>query len=145
MAENLYEGMFLLDSGKFAANPDGLAAGIVDLLEKAGATVAAHRPWQDGRLAYEIEGRRKGLHYLTYFRLDPAAITRLTRSCKLSDIVLRHMFIKQPESLFQAMVDALTGVSSAAEEEVAETETKEVAETEEVAVAAVGEGDDTDD
>ncbi|GAB4153436.1 MAG: hypothetical protein Tsb009_29860 [Planctomycetaceae bacterium] len=109
MAENLYEGMFLLDSGKFAANPDGMAQGIVDLLEKAGATVEAHRPWQDGRLAYEIEGRKKGLHYLTYFRIDPEAIKPLTRACKLSDIVIRHLFIKQPQSLFDAMVAALTG------------------------------------
>ncbi len=121
MAENLYEGMFLLDSGKFAANPDGLSSGVVGLLEKAGATVEAHRPWQDGRLAYEIEGRRKGLHYLTYFRLDPAAISRLTRSCKLSDIVIRQMFIKQPETLFKAMVDALTGADSPSEEPEAET------------------------
>lgn len=148
MAENLYEGMFLLDSGKFAANPDGMSADLVALLEKAGATVEAHRPWQDGRLAYEIEGRRKGLHYLTYFRLDPAAITRLTRACKLSDMVLRHMFIKQPESLFDAMINALTGGESAGEEteEAAATEEKPAAEKKEetVAVGTTDEGNSDD-
>lgn len=129
MAENLYEGMFLLDSGKFAADPDGLSAAIVEMLEKAGATVATHRPWQDGRLAYEIEGRRKGLHYLAYFRVDPAAIKSLTRACKLSDIVIRHLFINQPKSLFDAMVTALIGETAA--EEPAATPADEAAPAEE--------------
>ena len=119
MAENLYEGMFVLDSGHFASDPGGMASAVTDLLENAGATVEVHRPWQDGRLAYEIAGRRKGLHYLTCFRLDPANLTALNRACKLSDKVLRQMFIKQPPALYQAMVSALSGAgeeSSDAEE-----------------------------
>lgn len=126
MADNLYEGMFLLDSGQFASDPDGLAQNVTDMLEKAGGTLVAQRPWQDGRLAYEIAGRRKGLHYLAYFRLEPDKITGLNRSCRLNDRILRHMFIQQPPTLFDAMVSALTGEAQPAVEDVPEPAVAEV-------------------
>jgi small subunit ribosomal protein S6 len=109
LAENFYEGMFLLDSGKFATDHDGVSNQIVGILEKAGGTVVAHRPWQDGRLAYPIEGHRKGVHYLSYFRMPAEGLKDVARACKLSDVVLRHLVIKQPESLFNVMVEALSG------------------------------------
>lgn len=129
MAENLYEGMFVLDSGQFAADPDGTAQAITDLLEKAGATVVAHRPWLDGKLAYEIAGRRKGLHYLTFFKLDPAQIETLNRSCRLNDKVLRHMFIVQPPSLFETLVAAQAGEEPSEEEASGDEQTVAAAES----------------
>lgn len=120
MAENLYEGMFVLDSGHFASDPDGMTKAITDLLENAGGSVDAHRPWQDGRLAYEIAGRRKGLHFLTLFRLDPANLVDLNRACKLSDKVLRQMFIKHPPVLYEQILAAMTGEQTE-DEEAAET------------------------
>jgi small subunit ribosomal protein S6 len=121
LAENLYEGMFLLDSSRFSADPDGTSQKIVDLLEKAGATVVANRPWLDGKLAYPINGHRTALHYLTYFKMEGAGGTEITRSCKLSDVVLRHMLIKHPATLFDAMVLSVTGgeVTPTVEEVVA--------------------------
>jgi len=107
--EKLYEGMFLLNSGKYASDPDGVSNQVVGILEKAGATVVAHRPWQDGRLAYLIEGHRKGLHFLTYFQMDGQGLSDVTRACKLNDVILRHLVIKQPKKLFDAMVAALNG------------------------------------
>lgn len=109
---NLYEGMFLLDSSKFANDPDAVAKAILDILERAGGQVVAHRPWQDGKLAYEIEGHRKGLHYLTYFRMPGEGLRDVARACKLNNVVLRQMVIKQPQALFDAMVAALEGHES---------------------------------
>ena len=60
----LYEGMFLLNSNQYASDPEGTVADVIKILEKAGASITAHRPWQEGRLAYEIENQRKGLHYI---------------------------------------------------------------------------------
>ena len=107
VSEKLYEGMFLLDSNKFVANPDDVTQHLMKILETAEATVVSHRPWQDGRLAYEIEGKRKGLHYLVYFRMPGQGIPVITRRCKLSEFVLRHLVIRQPQVLFDAMVKAI--------------------------------------
>lgn len=127
MAENLYEGMFVLDSGQFAADPDGMTQMVTDLLEKAGATVVAHRPWLDGRLAYEIAGRRKGLHYLTFFQLDPTKVDALNRACRLNEKILRQLFIVQPQTLFDTLVAAQTGDHPDEVDEDVENETETVA------------------
>lgn len=107
--EKLYEGMFLLDSGRFATDPKGSADQILGMLQKCGGSIVAHRPWQDGRLAYAVKGHRKGLHYLVYFKMPGEGIRDLTRACKLSDLVLRHVVIQHPQILFDAMVAAISG------------------------------------
>ncbi len=121
--ENRYEGMFLVDSNAFASDPEAIIDELMRLLDKAGATIVAHRPWQDGKLAYEIEGRRKGLHYIVCFRMPTSGMTVLTRQCQLSDVVLRHMVISHTAELFDAVVDAISGnpVEEAAAEEPAAT------------------------
>ena len=118
--QNMYEGMFLLNSTKFANDPEGSTEGLMSILEKAGASVVAHRPCQDGKLAYEIEGQRKGLHYLVCFKMAGAGTSILNRQCQLSDLVVRHMVIKHRVELFDAMVGALTVSEEEPEGEVAE-------------------------
>jgi len=108
VTEYLYEGMFLLDSNRFAADPDATAKEVLGLLERAGATVVAHRPWQEGKLTYPIKGHRKGLHFLTCFKMDGSAMDELVRLSKLNETVLRHLVIRHPQVIFDAMVQALT-------------------------------------
>jgi len=128
LPENMYEGMFLLHSSKYAADHEGVAQKIIDMIEKFGGSVSAHRVWQEGRLAYMIEGQRKGVHYLAYFRMEAESLKDLARACRLSDLVLRYMVIKQPETLYNVMVGTLQGASASATE--SETATKEETKTE---------------
>jgi small subunit ribosomal protein S6 len=107
--EKLYEGMFLLDSGRFATDIKGCTDQVIGMIEKCGGALVAHRPWQDGRLAYAIKGHRKGLHYLTYFKMPGDGIRDLNRACKLNELVLRHVVIQHPPVMFDAMVQAISG------------------------------------
>ncbi len=107
--EHLYEGMFLVDSGKFAMDPDGVANEILAVLKRAGATVVAHRPWQDGKLAYEINGMKKGLHYIVCFTMPGSGMKTLIRQCQLSETIVRQMVITHPQSIFDATVAAISG------------------------------------
>lgn len=107
MALRNYEIMFLLDSGKYATDPDAVNAEVNEILEKVGAEVIAARPWMDGKLAYEIEGHRKGVHYLVYAKAESENVQKLPRLCKLSAVVLRHLCILPPEKLFDLMASAL--------------------------------------
>lgn len=118
--ENLYEGMFLVGSSQYANDPEATTEAIMAILERAGATVVAHRPWQDGKLAYEIEGHRKGLHYLVCFRMPAAGMEVINRQSQLSDVIIRQLVIKHVPELFNAMVDALNGVVHGEEEAPAE-------------------------
>jgi small subunit ribosomal protein S6 len=115
--------MFLLDSSRYAQDPSGTEAQLNELLERCEATIVAAAPWQDGKLAYPIAGHKKGLHYLTYLKMDGSKVAELGRLCKLSDLVLRHLIIDHSGHgpLFEAMVDALAqhGSESAPEEATA--------------------------
>jgi len=115
--EHLYEGMFLVDSGRFAVDSDGVTNEILAVLKKAGATVVAHRPWQDGKLAYEINGMKKGLHYLVCFTMPGSGMKTLVRQCHLSETIVRQMVIKHPQSIFDATVAAISGNAPAPSEE----------------------------
>jgi small subunit ribosomal protein S6 len=113
---NPYECMFLVDSGRYAGDPEGTVGEILGMVEKAGGTVVAHRAWQEGRLAYEIEGQRKGLHYLVLFHMPSEDVKVLDRSVSLNDLVLRHMVIRQTPVLFEAMLASLDPSAHAGEE-----------------------------
>lgn len=104
----LYEGMFLLDSNRFAADSEGVTREVLGILERAGARVVVSRPWQEGKLAYAVEGHRKGLYFLAYFQMPGSGVGEINRLCRISDVVLRQMLIRHPQTLFDAMVEALT-------------------------------------
>lgn len=104
-----YEGMFLLDSNKYAANPQGVTGEVLAILERVGATVLATRPWQDGKLSYMIDGNRKGLHFLVYFSMDSRHLTEIDRLVHLNESILRHMVIKLPTALIEPMLAMATG------------------------------------
>lgn len=114
MAQKLYECMFLLDSGKWATDPQGTEDAVREILTRCQAEIVALVPFQEGRLAYEIEGQRKGLHLLSYFKMDGSQVPEFSRLCKLSDLVLRQMLIQHPERLFKLLTDALLQHTEAA-------------------------------
>lgn len=109
MATNYYEGMFILDSGRFGANPDAAAAEVTGIIEKVGGSVVTHRPWQDTKLAYPINGHRKGLYYLAFFTAESTAINDINGIIKLNDNVLRHLVLSHEKSLFEQMVEMIGG------------------------------------
>ncbi len=100
--------MFLVDSNRFAADHEGVVNDLASMLEKAGGEIVVSRPWQDGRLAYEIEGHRKGTHILFLLKMPGSGVADLTRSVRLSDLVLRHIVIRHTETMFDAMTEALS-------------------------------------
>lgn len=114
MAEHVYEGMFILDSNRYARDPQGAAAEISDLLQKFGGQILASRMWEDRRLAYPINGHRKGTYWLTYFKLDSGQVDKLTRQCQLNDNIIRSLFLKVHPRIVDALVShALAGPAAA--------------------------------
>jgi small subunit ribosomal protein S6 len=110
LAENVYEGMFILDSNRYARDPGGISGQIPEIIQKLGGSMLASRLWEDRRLAYPIDGHRKGTYWLTYFKLDSGQITALNRQCQLSDSIVRVLFLKVDPRIVDALVQhALAG------------------------------------
>jgi small subunit ribosomal protein S6 len=109
LAQAYYEGMFILDSSKFGADPDGAGKEVIGIIEKVGGTVVTHRPWEDRKLAYQIGKRRKGLYYLTFFTAESTAVNDIRGIVKLNESVVRHMILSHDKGLFDQMVEMLGG------------------------------------
>jgi small subunit ribosomal protein S6 len=110
LAQNVYEGMFILDSNRYARDAAGVVSQIPSTLEQMGGQVLASRLWEERRLAYPIKGHRKGTYWLTYFKLDSQQVTNLERQFHLNESVIRSLFLKIDPRIADTMVQhALTG------------------------------------
>ena len=109
MAQNVYENMVILDSNKYAQDPNGLAGLVPGLIDKCGGEVLVSRLWNEQKLAYPIDGHKKGTYWLTYFRLDSQKLTELNRELRIAEVVLRHMTLKVEPRLVDALVEHAKG------------------------------------
>lgn len=88
-----YEGLFLFDNSTtrdWAAMTDEVRR----LCDRIGADLQVCVKYDERRLAFEINGRKRGTYVLTYFDAEPAAIADLERDARLSDLILRAMVLR---------------------------------------------------
>lgn len=104
MPQVVYECLFILDSNKYARDASGTAAGVNAMITKHGGEVLVSRLWNEQKLAYPIDGHRKGTYWLTYFRIDSQKITEFRRTVQLNESVVRSMVIKPPQKLTDVLI-----------------------------------------
>ena len=104
MAKNVYECMVILDPNKYAQDPNKLGATIPDLVAKCGGEVLVSRLWNEQKLAYPIDGHRKGTYWLTYFRLEAGKLTEFNREISINETILRSLTLKVEPRLVDALV-----------------------------------------
>ena len=106
---NQYEGMFLFDP-TFGGTFENCEKEIKRLIDRAGGEIILCRKWDERRLAYRIEGRKRGVYALTYFKAPPDKIRGLERDVKLSEDVLRVLVLSAkdvtPEAMERAFLTA---------------------------------------
>jgi small subunit ribosomal protein S6 len=112
--------MFIFDSGKYGRDPDGVSGAISRMIEEAGGEVLISRLWEERRLAYPINGQKKGTYWLTYFRLEGPQLPKITRQSELDDNILRSLVLKVDPRIVDALVEHAKGVSVRPLEVVAE-------------------------
>lgn len=120
LTQNYYEGMFILDSARFGSDPDAAGAEVAGIINKVGGEVVAHRPWQDAKLAYAINGHKKGLYYLVFFNAPGSATKQIAGIVNLNENVIRHLVLKHPKSLFERMVQLVKGGEAFRHEQIAD-------------------------
>ena len=88
-----YEAMFLFDNTTVHQWPE-MEAEVARLFERIGAEQLVCVKFDERKLAYEINKRKRGTYVLTYFDADPNRINDLERDVRLSEVVLRVMVLK---------------------------------------------------
>ncbi|MCK6477813.1 MAG: 30S ribosomal protein S6, partial [Phycisphaerales bacterium] len=86
--EYTYEAMFLL-SQAVAADLGGAVEHIKEIISRGHGEILAMRKWDDRRLAYEIDGQKRGVYILVYFKAPNDQLGHIERDCNLSEKVLR--------------------------------------------------------
>ena len=128
MAEKVYECMFIFNANAYAKNPAAAAKAVQDVTDTVNGKLLASRLWNEQKLAYPINGQRKGVYWLAYIEMESTEVTKFNRACKLTDMMLRHLVVGIDPRLVQTMVAVAKGetipdTEETAEEEVAEEET----------------------
>lgn len=122
MAINVYEGLFIFDSNRYARDQAGVSGQIADFVRKTGGEILASRLWEERRLAYPIKGQRKGTYWLAYFKLDGRQLQAIERDCQLSESILRALILKVDPRIVDALVShALATTADAARSRRPET------------------------
>jgi len=115
--------MFLLDSAKVAVSWDDSVKHVHDILTKHRSEIVASRQWDERRLAYPVDGHKKGTYLLTYFKADGSNLKEIVADCHLSDLVLRELILKvHPKLVDHLVTQAMTSTPNAEAEERREEE-----------------------
>jgi small subunit ribosomal protein S6 len=114
LADNAYEGLFIFDTNRYARDPAGVSGQIAALVQKYNGTILASRLWEERRLAYPINGQRKGTYWLTYFRLESGQLEALRRDCQINESILRELILKVDPRIVDALVTHTQAATDAA-------------------------------
>lgn len=105
-ATHLYEGMFLLNQAVSSSDFNGCVDYLRQVFDRAGAKVEAMSKWDERKLAYPIEGQRRGTFILAYFHARGSQIVNIERDCQLSEQVLRTLILR-PDHLGDLELDRI--------------------------------------
>lgn len=91
---SLYEAMFLLDNRQANRDWDGSLESVKKIVAKHGGEIVRCEKWGERRLAYDMQGRRRGTYVLIYFNADGGTVNRVYRESELSELVIRVLMLK---------------------------------------------------
>ena len=111
---SIYEGLFLFPQSA-VSNMQGAVDHVNSILDRAGAEVLAFSKWEERRLAYDIKGNKRGVYFLTYFKVDHDKLSMIERDCNLSEQLLRSL-VTRADHVPAEVIEGSEGRSQIADE-----------------------------
>jgi len=128
LSTQVYEGLFIFDTTKYAKDPAAVSNALAAVVKNLGGEMLASRLWEERRLAYPVEGQRKGTYWLSYFKLETKHLGTLNRQFQLDDNILRSLVLKVDPRIVETLVShALAGGSVVIERPSAVAAVEEIA------------------
>ena len=91
---NLYEGLFLINQSAVGSGLGSAIEHIREILGRIDAEVITLLKWDDRKLAYPINGQKRGVFLFSLFRADGTRLKEAERVCNLSEQVQRIMITR---------------------------------------------------
>lgn len=92
--KKLYEAMFLVDAAVAVSDWEGLEEAIRKILSRNQVEMVSLRKWDERKLAYDIQGKSRGVYILCYFRADGDSIAGIERDVRLSERIMRVLILR---------------------------------------------------
>jgi small subunit ribosomal protein S6 len=86
--------MFVMDNRQANRDWEGSLDKLKAMMTKHGVEIVRCLKWGERKLAYEMDGRRRGTYILAYFNGTGQAVNAIYRECELSDMMLRALILK---------------------------------------------------
>src|SRR5688572_33406581 len=90
---NQYEAMFLIGPAG-AAEPENAINMCRGIIERHGGQILVIKKWDERKLAYELNGQKRGTYVIAFFTAPGAAVTAIERDVNLSEESLRVLVLK---------------------------------------------------
>jgi len=97
--------MIIFDSNRYARERAGMPAEVEKMIQAGAGEVLVSRLWEERRLAYAINGQRKGTYWLIYFRGPSSMLTALNREWEINEGILRHLVLKVHPHLVDVVLE----------------------------------------
>ena len=104
LSANVYECMHILDSNRYARDPSGVQESFDSTVTKFDGEILISRLWNEQKLAYLVDGHRKGTYWLSYIRVEGSRLVEMERAFQLNENVLRTLTLRLDERLVEPMV-----------------------------------------
>lgn len=89
MTQHLYEGLFLINLQSIGGEISAAIDPVREVLGRAEADIVHLDKWDERKLAYAIEGQKRGLYVHSLFRAAPTKVGSIERDVNLSELILR--------------------------------------------------------
>jgi len=110
-----YEALFLLNSSYATGSWEAAKGEVEHILHRANAEILHVRKWDDRRLAYELEGQKRGTYVLVFFKAEGPKIAGIERDVQISENILRVLVLKA-DHLAMKDIEAMQPQQPAVEE-----------------------------
>jgi small subunit ribosomal protein S6 len=141
VVKRLYEALFLVDSGKAAADWDVVMGAITKVLDRADAEVVEINKWDERKLAYDVNKKARGTYILAYFNCDTSKITGIERDVQLSENITRVLVLRT-DTMSKEDIEKDSPLAAVAKREAAAAKAAEAAAVARAEAAAAKEAEE---
>jgi len=89
-----YEALFLLNASYATGSWDAARGEVEHILHRANAEILLLKKWDERKLAYEIDGNKRGVYVLAFFKCEGPKVAGVERDVQLSENILRVLVLK---------------------------------------------------
>ncbi len=97
--KRLYEAMFIVNATKAKEDYEPAEQACLDCITRHGGEIVKSIKWDTRRLAYPIQGVKRGTYILVHFNSEGDAIRRMERQARLSETVLRLLITRDEDGV----------------------------------------------